>query len=258
MSSTPSTTLGSHESNRSQHEVSRVSIPIGAEIRGRLIKRYKRFLADVETDAGEKLTVHCPNPGAMLGCAIPGSAVRCSTSDNPKRKLRHTLEMIRVGRVWVGLNTLLANRLVGRALQRGALPVFSGYQSIRPEAAVGAGSRLDFQLDQHPDDPRSAFIEVKSVTLAEGRRARFPDSVTLRGRRHMETLGRLQGEGCRAALLFVVQRADCDSVRPADDIDPDYGEALREAVNQGVEVHAVRARVSARSLRLEDAIPVIL
>lgn len=235
-----------------------MSVPIGAEIRGRLLLRYKRFFADVETDDGEKLTVHCPNPGSMLGCAIPGSAVRCSTSDNPKRKLRHTLEMIRVGRVWVGLNTLRANRLTRLALERGALPAFAGYQSVRPEVAVGSGSRLDFRLDDHPSDARPAYVEVKSVTLAEGRRARFPDSVTTRGRRHMETLMRLHQQGNRAALLFVVQRADCDGVEPADDIDPEYGKALREAVHNGVEVHAVRARVTARSLTLEGLLPVEL
>ncbi len=235
-----------------------MSVPIGAEIRGRLLLRYKRFFADVETDDGEKLTVHCPNPGSMLGCAIPGSAVRCSTSDNPKRKLRHTLEMIRVGRVWVGLNTLRANRLTRLALERGALPAFAGYQSVRPEVAVGSGSRLDFRLDDHPGDARPAYVEVKSVTLAEGRRARFPDSVTTRGRRHMETLMRLHQQGNRAALLFVVQRADCDGVEPADDIDPEYGKALREAVHNGVEVYAVRARVTARSLTLEGALPVEL
>jgi sugar fermentation stimulation protein A len=239
-------------------EASRARVPIGAEIRGRLILRYKRFLADIETDDGEKLTVHCPNPGSMLGCAIPGSAVRCSTSDNPKRKLRHTLEMIRIGRVWVGLNTLRANQLVARALQREALPAFAGYRSVRPEVAVGAGSRLDFRLDDHASDEAPAFIEVKSVTLAEGRRARFPDSVTTRGRRHMDTLARLRREGSRAALLFVVQRADCDSVRPADEIDPDYGRALREAVSAGVEVHAVQTRVTARSLVLEGPLPVLL
>jgi sugar fermentation stimulation protein A len=253
MSDSPATASGS-----TPRAPSRASVPIGAEIRGRLILRYKRFFADIETDDGEKLTVHCPNPGSMLGCAIPGSAVRCSTSDNPKRKLRHTLEMIRIGRVWVGLNTLRANRLVLRALQCDALPDFAGYQSIRPEVAVGSGSRLDFRLDDRPGDDRRAFIEVKSVTLAEGRRARFPDSVTTRGRRHMDTLARLQRDGSRAALLFVVQRADCDSVRPADDIDPEYGEALRAAVRAGVEVHAVRARVTARSLSLEGPLPVVL
>ena len=255
MSDSPATASAS---KRGKHGKRRASVPIHAEIHGRLIRRYKRFLADVETDDGEKLTVHCPNPGSMLGCAIPGSAVRCSTSDNPKRKLRHTLEMIRIGRIWVGLNTLRANRLVLRALQREALPAFAGYQRIRPEAAVGSGSRLDFRLDDHARDARPAFIEVKSVTLAEGRRARFPDSVTTRGRRHMETLARLRREGSRAALLFVVQRADCDSVRPADDIDPDYGEALRAAVRAGVEVHAVQTRVTARSLSLEGPLPVVL
>jgi sugar fermentation stimulation protein A len=222
------------------------------------VKRYKRFLADVETSDGKLITVHCPNPGSMLGCAIPGSAVRCSTSDNAKRKLPNTLEMIRVGRAWVGLNTLRANQLAARALAAGAIRSLAGYREIRNEVADGHGSRLDFRLDAHAKDPRPAWVEVKSVTLADGATARFPDSVTTRGRRHMETLARLADEGARAALLFIVQRADCVQVEPADDIDPAYGAALRHAVARGVEVFAVRARVTARSIRLEDRLPVRL
>ena len=236
----------------------RVHAPVGAEISGRLVRRYKRFFADVEIPGGEILTVHCPNPGSMRGCATPGAAVRCSTSDNPRRKLRHTLEMIRDGRIWVGLHTLRANQLVARALAAGAIPAFRPYTEIRSEVPVGGGSRLDFALAGHPRDPRPAFIEVKSVTLAEGRRARFPDSVTERGRRHAETLLQLQRAGKRAVLLFVVQRADCDSVEPADDIDPAYGKALRQAAAGGVEVLAVGARVTARSIALERTLPVRL
>jgi len=235
-----------------------VALPRTTDLEGRLIERYKRFLADVETPDGRRLTVHCPNPGSMLGTRRPGSRVRCSTSDDPRRKLRHTLEMIRVGRIWVGLHTLRANQLAERVLAEGAVPALRGYTGLRREVAVHTGSRLDFALDRHPDDPRPCFVEVKSVTLAEGRRARFPDAVTERGRRHMETLAKLRASGARTALLFVVQRGDCTAVEPADDIDPAYGDALRAAVREGVEVHAVRARVTAQRIRAEALLPVEL
>ncbi|MEN8183164.1 MAG: DNA/RNA nuclease SfsA [Myxococcota bacterium] len=232
-------------------------MPLRADLAGRLVRRYKRFLADVETADGRILTVHCPNPGSMLGCAREGASVRCSTSDDPRRKLRHTLEMIRLGRAWVGLHTLRANQLVRLALEAGAIRELRGYRRIRPEVSV-AGSRLDFHLEEHARDPRPAWLEVKSVTLARGDRAEFPDSVTERGRRHTETLLRLRRRGQRAVLLFVVQRADCRSVAPADDLDPAYGAALRRAAQAGVEVRAVRARVSPRGIQLDGALPVQL
>jgi sugar fermentation stimulation protein A len=194
----------------------------------------------------------------MLGCAREGAPVRCSTSDDPRRKLRHTLEMIRLGRAWVGLHTLRANQLVRLALEAGALRGLAGYRSVRPEAAAPGGSRLDFFLDDHARDPRPAWVEVKSVTLARARRAEFPDSVTVRGLKHVETLRQLRSHGARAVLLFVVQRADCDSVRPADAIDPAYGEALRRAARDGVEVRAIRTRVSPRGIRLDRPLPVRL
>jgi sugar fermentation stimulation protein A len=222
------------------------------------VRRYKRFFADVETEDGRLLTVHCSNPGSMLECDREGAAVRCSTSDSPRRKLRHTLEMIRLGRAWVGLHTLRANQLVRLALEAEALPDLAGYRSIRAEAAATRGSRLDFHLEGHPTDPRPAWVEVKSVTLARGRRAEFPDSVTLRGRKHVEALRELRGLGERAVLLFVVQRSDCDAVSPADAIDPAYGEALRRAVHDGVEVRAVRARVSPDGIQLDGSLPVHL
>lgn len=228
-----------------------------AEIAGRLVRRYKRFLADVETEAGESLTVHCPNPGSMLGLDAPGSPVRLSRSDDPRRKLAHTLEMIRVGRTWVGLHTGRANALVERALAASALPALAGYRERRREVAVAGGSRLDFRLDGGPDG-RPCYVEVKSVTLACARAARFPDSVTLRGRRHLEALARLRRRGARAVLLFLVQRGDCDWIEPADDIDPDYGKALRRAARAGVELVGVRARVGPRAIRIERRLPVRL
>jgi sugar fermentation stimulation protein A len=235
-----------------------VTLPLDAHLRGRLVRRYKRFFADVELEGGRTVTVHCPNPGSMLGCAQPGSPVRCSTSENPARKLRHTLEMIRVGRAWVGVHTLRANGLAGLALEGGAIPKLRGYTHVRREVTVAGGSRIDFLLEGHRCDPRPAYVEVKSVTLARGRVARFPDSVTKRGRSHAEALVRLHREGARAAMLFVVQRADCDQVEPADDLDPEYGAALRAAASRGVEVLAVRARVSPRGIRLEEPLPVQL
>ena len=243
---------------REARTLDQVRLAIDAGIKGRLIRRYKRFLADVETESGRVITVHCPNPGSMLGTDRPGSAVRCSTSDNPKRKLRHTLEMIRVGRIWVGLHTLRANQIAGRALQMGAIPGLANYTTLKREVAAGGGSRLDFALEGHPRDPRRAWVEVKSVTLAEGKTARFPDAVSERGRRHLETLARLRRTGDRAILLYVVQRGDCTSVEPAREIDPAYATALTAAAQAGVEIQAVRARVGSREIRLEKSLSVVL
>ncbi len=233
-------------------------VALRADLAGRLVRRYQRFFADVETAAGEVVTVHCPNPGSMLGCAEPGAAVRCSTSADPRRRLRHTLEMVRVGRTWVGVNTLRANALAARMLEAGAVRELAGYRELRREVRVEPGSRLDFRLERRPRDRRPLWLEVKSVTLATGRVARFPDSVTQRGRRHAELLARLRHRGDRSVLLFLVQRADCERIEPADDIDPAYGAALRAAVRAGVEVLGVRARVTPRALLFEGALPVSL
>jgi len=238
--------------------VGAVALPVAATLRGTLVRRYQRFFADVRTEAGETLTVHCPNPGSMRGLLREGAAVRCSSSASPTRKLPQTLEMIRAGRAWVGVHTHLANGFAARLLGAGALADLAGYTSVRREVAVGDGSRLDFRLDGRPGDPRPAYVEVKSVTLAEGACARFPDSVTARGLRHAECLASLQRAGARAVLLFVVQRADCDRVEPADDIDPAYGAALRAAARGGVEVLAVRARVSPTGISYECPLPVAL
>ncbi len=248
--------MGSDSHRIAADAVGPVAVPLRADLRGRLLRRYKRFFADIETETGEKLTVHCPNPGSMLGCAIPGSAVRCSTSDNPKRKLRHTLEMIRIGRVWVGLHAARANELAARALAAELLPELAGYPEIAREVRVDGRSRLDFRLGGPRRRP--AFVEVKSVTLAEDRLALFPDSVTERGRRHLEALMGLRRDGHRAALLFVVQRADCEAVAPADAIDPGYGETLRRAAGAGVEIFALGARVGPRAIRIERRVPVRL
>jgi sugar fermentation stimulation protein A len=235
-----------------------VSLPIEAKLRATLVRRYKRFLADVILEDGSELTVHCPNPGSMTGTKAPGSAVRCSTSDNPKRKLEHTLEMIRVGRVWVGLHAAKANDVARRALETGAYAPFRGYEKIEREVSVEEGSRFDFRLLGHPDRHEACWVEVKSVTLCDDRRARFPDAVTVRGKRHLEHLMARVKAGDRAALLYIVQRADADSVAPAEDIDPEYAKTLREAAVAGVEIHALSARVLGDRIRLERSLPVLL
>ena len=236
--------------------MSPVRVPLDARIPGRLVRRYKRFLADVETADG-LVTAHCPDPGSMRGLLRPGAAVRLSRSDDPHRRLSHTLEMIRSGRAWVGVHTGRANRLAERVLGAGAFPHLAGYASVRREVSDGAGSRIDFLLEEHEAGERPAWVEVKSVTLAEGSRGRFPDSVTERGRRHAEALARLSRRA-RAALLFVVQRCDCESVEPAEDIDPAYARALRAAARRGVEVHALRTRVTPTGIRYEGPLPVLL
>ncbi len=222
------------------------------------MRRYKRFFVDIVTDDGRELTVHCANPGSMLGFQLPGAAVRCSTSDNPRRVLRHTLEMMRLGRIWVGLNTMRANALVARALARGVPPALAGYGVLQREVRVACGSRLDFRLEGLPHDGRAAFVEVKTVTLAEESTALFPDSITERGRRHLEVLTQLKKEGARAVLLYAVLRADCDRVAPADAIDPAYGLALRAAARAGVEIMALGARVTGRAITVERLLPVTL
>jgi sugar fermentation stimulation protein A len=244
-----------------------VSIPLDAPLEAKLLRRYKRFLADVELADGSTVTIHCPNPGSMLGTQRTGSAVRCSTHDNPKRKHRHSLEMIRVGRSWVGLHAARANDVAGKLLQTGSYSPFARYARVDREVAVAQGSRFDFRLSDSSDTSDASgtsdgiepcWVEVKSVTLCEARAARFPDAVTDRGRRHLEHLVARRRAGERAALLYIVQRSDADSVAPADDIDPAYGETLRWAAAAGVELHALGARVLADRIRLDRILPVLL
>jgi sugar fermentation stimulation protein A len=233
-------------------------LKIEARLKARLIKRYKRFLADIVLEDGSELTVHCPNPGAMTGTQAPGAAVRCSTHDNPKRKLKHTLEMIRVGRIWVGLHAAKANDVARQALESSAYSPFAGYATVEREITVDEGSRFDFRLTDHPETDVPCWVEVKSVTLCESRRARFPDAVTTRGKRHLEHLMARCARGERAALLYIVQRADADSVAPADTIDPEYGRTLRLAAEAGVELHALSARVLGDRIELTRVLPVLL
>ncbi|HUF43595.1 MAG TPA: DNA/RNA nuclease SfsA [Verrucomicrobiae bacterium] len=214
-------------------------------IRGTLIQRYKRFLADVRLEDGVIVTAHCTNTGSMLGCKAPGSTVYLSRSENPNRKLAYTWEMIQIQRTWVGINTMHPNRLVAEAITAGSIPELCGYEIIRREVKVGAHSRLDLCLDGKSG---SCFVEVKNVTASFDGAAAFPDAVSARATKHLKELMRLKRKGNRAAVFFVVQRSDCDYFRPADEIDPEYGRWLRCAVKAGVEALPYSAAVTPKGI----------
>jgi sugar fermentation stimulation protein A len=210
-------------------------------IRGTLVQRYKRFLADIRLSHGEIVTAHCTNTGSMMGCKEPGSAVYISRSDNPNRKLAYTWEMIEIGGAWVGINTMHPNKLVPEAVHAGVIKELRGYETIRREVKVSAHTRLDLCLEGNNGN---CFVEIKNVTLNVDGAAAFPDSVSERGTKHLKELMRLKRRGHRAAVVFVVQRGDCTSFRPADEIDKEYGRWLRRAIDAGVEALPYCAKVT--------------
>jgi sugar fermentation stimulation protein A len=216
---------------------------------GRLLRRYKRFLADVEfADTGERVTVHCPNTGAMTGCAEPGVRVWLSHSDNPRRRYAWTWELVEPSAgTLVGIHTGRSNAIVAEALQAGRLVELEGYEILRREAPYPASrSRADFLLG---DGERRCWMEVKNVTAAVAdRRAVFPDAVSVRAAGHMRMLASRCRAGDAAALVFCVQREDVDRVSPASEIDPAYAEALTEAIAAGVLVLALGTRVTTESI----------
>lgn len=225
-------------------------------IPGRLIKRYKRFLADVALEDGSLVTAHCPNSGSMLGCNLPGSPVMLSLSPNPNRKLAYTWELVQVDGFWVGLNTMLPNRLAEEAILDGTIVELQGYQNLRREVPYGSErSRIDILLE---GDQGRCFVEVKNVTLVERGLALFPDAVTERGQKHLRELMEVVRNGGRGVILFTVQRGDGAAVAPADGIDPVYGRLLREAVKKGVEALAYRALVRPEDIRLTERLAVRL
>ena len=223
--------------------------------RGVLVRRYKRFLADIELGNGEILTVHCPNSGSMLGCSEPGSPVMISRSDNPSRKYPHTLEMVQADSVWVGVNTSLTNKLVREALENGTIKEFGSLEAISQEIKTSDNTRLDFLLEQQG---RKIFMEAKNCSLAENRAAMFPDAITVRGTKHLQELASLKRQGNMAAVFFCVQRGDTDYFRPAHHIDPVYAETLAKVAAEGVMVLAYRAAVSPKGITIARKLPVKL
>ncbi|ELW9552230.1 DNA/RNA nuclease SfsA [Klebsiella aerogenes] len=223
-----------------------------------LIKRYKRFLADVVTPEGQELTLHCPNTGAMTGCAAPGHTVWYSTSDNPKRKYAHTWELTETqqGAV-ICVNTLRANTLAKEAVLAGNIPELAGYNILKSEVKYGEeNSRIDLMLQA--EGRRNCYIEVKSVTLAEKEYGYFPDAVTARGQKHLRELMSVAAAGHRAVILFAVLHSAIDRFSPAHHIDAKYAQLLIEAQEKGVEILAWKAELSTKMMTLNKPIAVAL
>ena len=220
--------------------------------RGKFLKRYKRFLVDVETEDGETLTIHCPNSGSMKTCMGPQWPVLFSDSGNPKRKLRHSMEMIHNGDCWIGINTHRANGIVVEAITEGRIHQFPKYDLLKQEVPYGKNSRVDILLNI---DERLCYIEVKNVTLVdENGYNTFPDAVTSRGLKHLNELEKMVSEGHRAVMFYLVQRSDGHGFRPAANIDPAYAKGLKKAITGGVEVVVYHANVTPAGIEIDREI----
>ncbi len=229
--------------------------------RGRLLQRYKRFLADVVLDSGETVTANCPNTGSMLGLTTPGARVWLSRSDSPTRKYAHTWELIETdlgdGPSLVGINTGHPNRLVAEAIAGKRIKALAGYASLRREVRYGEASRIDILLED--ERKGRCYVEVKNVHLMrEGGLAEFPDCVTARGVKHLRELAAMAAEGHRAVMLFLVQRTDAERFTLAPDLDPAYAAAFRLATERGVEALAFRCRLSKAEIALDRAVPIVV
>ncbi|WP_295695604.1 DNA/RNA nuclease SfsA [uncultured Maricaulis sp.] len=218
-------------------------------IPGRLVKRYKRFFADVELADGQVVTAHCANTGAMTGIKEPGLPVWLSRSDNPKRKLKFTWELVEAEGTLIGALPNLANALAEEAVNAGVITELAGYDSLRREVKYGENSRIDLLLESEGRPP--CWVEVKNVHWQRGPGiAEFPDGVTARGAKHLVELAAQVASGERAVQLFIVQRSDCEVLRPAEDIDPVYARTLRESAAAGVEVLAYACEVTEKSVTI--------
>lgn len=224
-------------------------------IQGTLVSRYKRFLADVQLPDGSIVIAHCPNTGAMTGCAEPGWQVWLSPSNNPKRKLLYTWEVVLTDQHhWIGINTNKANALVKEAILEGKVAELVGYESLQPEVKFGEeNSRIDFLLS----DPKKVdcYVEVKSVTLLAEKKGYFPDAKTLRGQKHLRELGHIASQGKRAVLLFCVQHTGIQSVQVASHIDPDYANELKQAMLKGVQILCYGCTISSEKIYINQSLP---
>ena len=220
----------------------------------RLIRRYKRFLADAILEAdGREITAHCPNPGAMLGLNVPGSRIWLEPNDDPKKKLKYGWRISELeGGHLAGIDTGIPNKVVREALEKRQVPELSGYSTVSPEVKYGTNSRVDFHLSGEGPE---VFVEVKNVHLRrEGSWAEFPDCVTARGTKHLQELVEVVAKGHRAVMFYLVQRTDCDHMRLAGDLDPEYAKAFDLARAAGVEMLAYSTKISTRGVRLGDPI----
>jgi len=221
-------------------------------IQGTLIRRYKRFLADVRLRNGRVVVAHCPNSGSMLACSEPGRRVYLSRHNNPKRRLRYTWELIEMPTSLVGVNTMVPNRLVKAAILADLIDRLTGYEKVRSEVAYGTNSRIDLLLE---NGPMRCFVEVKNCTLVTDGAASFPDAITTRGLKHLKELQAQVRSGDRSVMFYLIQRMDAGLFRPADRIDPAYGRELRRAIQNGVEVMAYDVAVDLKGIELNRKIP---
>ncbi len=225
-------------------------------IRGKLIKRYKRFLTDVELEDGSVVVAHCANPGSMLSVNDPGAEVWLSPARNPERKLRYTWELIRIGRSLVGINTALPNGLIEEAVKKNAIAELTGYENVRREVKYGKNSRIDLLLENDGKPP--CYVEVKNVTMKRDRSKtgayEFPDAVTKRGTKHLVELSDMVKGGARAVMVYLAQRQDGERFTIADDIDPEYAETLKKAMKSGVEAICYGCKLSNKEIKVASPI----
>jgi len=222
-------------------------------ISGTFIRRYKRFFVDAALADGSIVTAHCPNTGSMLGLIAEGAPVYLSPAKDPTRKLKFTLEMIKTPTSWVGVNTGHPNKIVHEALLSGEVAEFKDIQSIKPEQKYGTNSRIDLLAQQK--NGQLCYIEVKNVTLAEGKTALFPDAVTTRGAKHLNDLAAEAQKGHRAVMFYLVQRTDCTHFNVAAHIDPDYAATLKEALAKGVEAVCYQCTLTDTAITLDKPLP---
>lgn len=228
-------------------------------IRGTLIQRYKRFLADVRLESGETVTATCPNTGSMMGLTTPGLPVWLSTSDSPTRKYKHTWELLEVdlgkGPAIVGINTNHPNKLVAEAISAGRIKELAGYAGLRREVKYGKNSRIDILLEDAAKG--TCYVEIKNVhMMRKAGNAEFPDSVTERGAKHLAEMSDMVREGHRAVMVFLIQRSDATRLSLARDVDAGYGEAFDKAVAAGVEAIAVRCNLSPEAISVDKTVPI--
>jgi sugar fermentation stimulation protein A len=229
-------------------------------LRGTLVQRYKRFLADVRLADGRLVTAVCPNTGSMLGLTAPGAAVWLSESDSPTRKYRHTWELVEAdlgrGPTLVGINTGHPNRLVAEAVAAGRIAALAGYPALRREVRYGKASRIDLLLECA--DKGRCYVEVKNVHLSRRHGlAEFPDSITLRGTRHLAELSDMVRAGHRAVMVYLIQRGDARKLAFARDVDPAYGAAFDAAAAAGVEAIALRCRMGTDAIVVDRPVPIV-
>ncbi|MGM0530345.1 MAG: DNA/RNA nuclease SfsA [Bacteroidota bacterium] len=220
-------------------------------VHGKLIRRYKRFLADVELDNGQKVIAHCTNSGSMKSCLQEGAEVYMTPVNDPNRKTRFTWEMIKIRGSWVGINTNIPNTLAYEAVKNGGINRLKGYDKVQREVTYG-DSRFDLYLE---NEHEKCFVEVKNVTMKSGKYGLFPDAVTKRGKKHLQSLMRVKNEGMRAVMLYVVQRTDVEIFGPARDIDPEYSRTLKEAYEEGVEIIPVQTKVTPGRIEILREMP---